>query len=409
MSATNVLYHIERKQNKLKTAIASDTREGLLDEEDRIRLQKLETFQKIYSYQDKTTKDLLQIGRFMLKTYDTYIALLNDILLLLQDYYFRGENGSKDASDVKKVADVALWYDKMKKLLIRFNAFTRGTTFLQFRLLFETFYEVKESSDVENNECYASGASENFVNSNYSLEVAGSVGNGFELWTEKFDAANVNRTSVKSKFTSNIQSGDEHSFFAVDESNNVASGISVNPANPFSGMSFDDIDLFQNLQLNALKQFSCDSLKLDNSDNTPYNVLSHCTSLRDEYLIFFDPHVLQEYIEGFKSNIIGFEPVLDEIVRKMVSIAEILYDRATTNRCKLLTQFYYIEITNEYACENLKFLQEEIEKLINVDADELSCMVENGNILKEKIRKLPCIGNIGIFSQNERSYINKLY
>jgi hypothetical protein len=397
---------IEQKQLRLKSAIAADTRECLLSDDERTRLHKLETFHKIYSYQQQTAEDLLQVGRFMLKTYDTYIDILTEILKTLKDYYFRN-NGAVNCSDVKKVVDVTVWFEKMKKLLIRFQAFTRGATFMQFRLIFKEFFEVQDLDG----EVLESGKV--FEEADYALHrknivknASSNINNSFELWTDKFTSSNVNRTSVTSaSYQEKECSGP--SFFDPDSSTG-ASGIQISRSNPFYGMSYDDIDLFEGTQISALQQYSVDKLTLTNTDNTPYNVL--CTfpleAATKEDLIYFDCNVLQEYVDCFKADFFAFETGLDEIVKNMTLITETLYESANNNKSSTLTEFFYVEITQEYACNNVKFLQEEIEKIISVDSDDLVSMVENGNVLKEKIRKLPCIGSTSIFNQHERKCIS---
>jgi len=412
--STSIIRTIENKQLQLKSAIAADTREGLLEESERIRLFKLEKFQKIYSYQDKTSQDLLQIGRFLLKTYDTYTHLLNDLLICLGDYYIRDNN--IQCSDAKKIVDVKAWYEKMKKLLIRFQAFTRGSTFMQFRLLFQTYYEVKDN-EVESVNCEATGCSpETFDASNYTMNLKSDINNSFEIWTSRFTFSNVNRTSIKTNFTdsSDCSGGINYEFFSPSYRESVCSGVDVQESgcsgafhhvNPFNGLSFDDIDLFDSIQISALEQFSADHLKLNNFDNTPYKVLLDEPG-RDQYLIYFDCKVLEEYVETFTCEASTFEEGLDNIVKGMVCLTRTLLEKLVHNKSTVLTDFYYIEITHEYALSNLKFIQDEICRIINVDADELVSMVENGNILKERIRKLPSIGCTSIFSSNERKLIN---
>jgi len=397
---------IEQKQLRLKSAIAADTRECLLSEDEKARLRNLETFSKIYSFQNQTSEDLLQVGRFMLKTYDTYIELLTEILKTLKDYYFRN-HGSVNCSDVKKVVDVTGWFDKIKKLLIRFQAFTRGATFMQFRLLFKEFYDTVDS----NTDITQTGSKEWDV-SDYSLNrknivrtCSSNINNSFEIWSENFTSSNVNRTSVTSASYGEKECSGP-SFFDADTTG--VSGIQINRSNPFYGMSYDDIDLFEGTQISALQQFSVDKLILTNTDNTPYNVLEELnvdTVTRND-LIYFDCNVFQEFVECFKADFFNFEAGLDQIVTNMTIITESLYESATNNRSDTLTEFYYIEITHEYACNNIKFLQGEIEKIISVDSDDLVSMVENGNVLKDKIRKLPCIGSVSIFTQSERKGIS---
>lgn len=395
---------IEQKQLRLKSAIAADTRECLLSEDEKARLQKLETFSKIYSFQHQTAEDLLQIGRFMLKTYDTYIELLTEILKTLKDYYVR-HDGAINSSDVKKVVDVTVWFDKMKKLLIRFQAFTRGATFMQFRLLFKQFYKTVDSdtsllqSGVFDNNDYSLNGK------NIAMDDTTNINNSFEIWSENFSSSNVNRTSVTS-----ASYGDKEcsgpSFFDPDTTG--VSGIQINKSNPFYGMSYDDIDLFQDTQISFLQKYSTDKLILTNTDNTPHNVLKSNNidqNIIDD-LIYFDCNVLAEYVECFKADFFNFEAGLDDIVSKMTIITQCLYESATNNRSNTLTEFFYIEITHEYACNNIKFLQGEIEKIISVDSDDLVSMVENGNVLKDKIRKLPCIGSVSIFTQSERKGIS---
>ena len=187
----------------------------------------------------------------MLKTYDTYIELLIEILKTLKDYYVRPE-GSVNCSDVKKVVDTTIWFDKIKKLLIRFQAFIRGTTFMQFRLLFKQFFIIVDSDK----SLLQSGVKE-FLPTDYSFEQKNitmneltNINNSFELWTEIFNSTNVNRTSVTSASFKGEEACSGPSFFDSDTTG-VSGGI--NSSNPFYGMSYDDIDLFQDTQISALK------------------------------------------------------------------------------------------------------------------------------------------------------------
>jgi len=342
MSSQSIIRNIEKKQFQLQKALATENSDELLNEGERTTLEHLQRMASIYGYQNDTAKGLLQIGECMLKAYDCYLAILNDLNEGVLKY-FHLISPSYCKSPKMLMNDITVWFTEFKKTLIRFQTFIRGTSFVEFRLLFKSYYIVEEK------------------------EMIKETSNLFGLWTNTFTSKYILKGRIRTASLLN--------------------------------------DCHQPETQCHLEILSSDALKLENIDNTPFVILEE-GGFEPNFLIYLDHACLNEIVTAELHHlhhcITKDDFSLKEIMTKVASVSHFLLNKTKANKSSIESDFHYIEVTRESACANLEFIESEIENITNFDHDDALSMIENGNILKEQLRKLPSIGNKSIFSYEEK-------
>jgi len=400
MSSYKIIQSIEKKQYQLKKAIATDNANEILSDEDKRTLENLERMGNLYRYQNATAKGLIQLGRFMLKAYDTYIALLKDLNHGVQSYF---EITSQTNTNFQKMMnDILFWFNDFKKTLIRFQAFTRGTTFMEFRLLFKSYYVVKNDTN-EGQGVTATGVVDNYES------LVQSTNNSFETWMDCFTSQNIlggrtrsnpvnNQTSSSPNTSTSLSSGPS----GLSDATQGVPAYQTDPKNAFL-----NVDVFSIQNIGHLDDLSSDALQIRNIDNTPYVILQSLGDINvKNNLIYLDPQCLDQYVtdelQYIQDTTNTPKTQLDEIMTNVAQISYFLLDTAVNNKSAVEYDFHYVEVTQESSCANLEFIDSEIESITSIDRDELVSMIENGNALKEQLRKLPIIGNKSVFSYQEK-------
>lgn len=350
MSAQSIIRSIEKRQHQLKKALATDNSDELLSHEDRKSLENLERMASIYRYQRDTAKGLLEIGQYMLSAYDNYIALLHDLREGIQTY-LNITSPSNCKSPKMLMSDTLFWFKEFKKIIIRFQTFIRGASFVEFRLLFKNYYVVNREKDDE------------------EMSMSVQTTKTFGKWTDMFTSKNILKGRIRA--------------------------IS----------SYEEDNDYPHSTCNTLEILSSDALKLKNIDNTPFVVLESA-GLDTGYLIYLDYVCLDESITD-ELNLLRehhrvTEGVLREVMTEVAKISDFLFHSARNNKALVESDYHYIEVTQESACSNLEFIESEIENITQFDQDDFISMIENGNLLKEQLRKLPSIGNKSLFSYQEK-------
>jgi len=514
----NILKSIELKQKLLKQAIATDNGDILLDDDDREALKKLEFMSNLYNYQKATAKQLIQIGKFMMKCYDDYIDLLKELNQTIQEYYSFTSDSTSNSD--KLIYSITMWFKDLRKALVRYQAFTRGNTFMEFRLLFKDFYVpsvpvpvtvttavtltalkvfngttnastspiaigsiisvpkpqktiiITASSLATDGVLTTSGVTTELIEGsiitistyeytivsgtgtsytvrpnpstpistgttpillqvppitfaisagstnswntletvvsfdvsffNYSVTNFSQVennGNSFEKWISSFTAVNVNGGTTRSKVNSAL------GVYAKGLIGTNGLGTKSSSSNPLaSNIQFNSVDISQEQDFKQMTFLSSDSLALRNTDLTPRTVLTDSSTLQN-VLVYFDPEILDEKISQCQTKIRSenlTDSTLDDLVAKMSQVAYTLLNATLNSKAAVEADYHYIELTEETATENLCFINCEISSLTSIDRDELSSMIEDGNNLKEQIRKLPVIGGTSVFSYAEK-------